>query len=85
MARLSSERLRLHINDIIQWDSDGIEGIYESFDIKLTINGREAIYGVNGSYELCGNIEMLIIALTDVLEGQSTYEDIEFTEPDFRF
>lgn len=86
MARLSSERLRLHITNVTQYDSGSIKNMYEGFDIKLTILGREAIFNVNGFYELCGgNIEYLIEEITRVLNREVDYAEVEFCEPDFRF
>ncbi len=84
MARLSSERLRLHITDVITWTIDG-RPFYENFKIKLTIHGRETLPNINGHYELCdGNIEYLIHTINESLEGKE-YTGCEFTEPDFNF
>lgn len=86
MARLSSERLRMHITDVIHWEMSDGEVMYESFKIRLTIHGREAIAGVNGDYELVeGNIEGLIATIDEALEKKSLVNEIEFCEPDFNF
>ncbi|OZB98112.1 hypothetical protein [Paenibacillus sp. XY044] len=84
MARLSAERLRLHINNIITWTVNE-NPMYENFTIKLTILGRETVPGLNGSHELVdGNIEYLMDTIKKSLEGFE-YTECEFLEPDFKF